>query len=352
MSDSLRGNLFRYGVAVSSVAVTTPLTLLLSPWEQAPFALFLVAVMVSSWYGGLGPGLCATALASVSLSYFFLEPVFDLRNDPPGNLRLGLFVLAAVVVGLLNGLWSRLEATLRQQNRIKQECLAELAHELGTPLSTILHAAAALRLRRSEDPAIVQTAQIIERQARTMAQLTNDILDAARLRLGKMHLCKHLIDLRDVVCQATEATRPLIENNRHRLEVKVSPEPLWLEADPLRLQQILTNLLANAAKYTPPGGEIWLNAARAEGMILVRVRDTGVGIDPKVLPHVFDLFVQAEHGSGAGLGIGLSLVRQLVEMHGGTLTASSEGLGKGSEFTISFAAPVDPSQQGVARVAT
>jgi signal transduction histidine kinase len=344
MFPKLRPLVVRYGVAVVSIGLTTPLSLLLAPWEEAPFAPYLAAVMISAWYGGLGPGLFATGLAAATLSYFFLPPLYSLLNDDQSNLRLGLFMFAGVVIVLLNELKARLETYLRQQNRMKQECMAVLAHELRTPLSTILHAVATMRLCRPQDHAMLEASRLIERQARKLAQLTNDLLDLTRVELGKVRLCKELLDVRGAILQAIETTRPLIDNANHQLEVSLPNEPLWLEADPVRFEQIMVNLLGNAAKYTPPGGQIWVSAERGDGMVRVGVRDNGIGIDPKVLPRVFDLFVQAEEGARGGLGIGLSLVRRLVELHGGSLMARSEGLGKGSEFILTLPVHQERSQ--------
>src|SRR5262249_35791297 len=151
--------------------------------------------------------------------------------------------------------------------------------------------------------------------------LVNDLLDAWRLRLGKLRLCKESVGLGSVIAHAVETARPLIDSRGHQLELSVPSGPLWVEADPIRLEQVIVNLLGNAAKSPPPQGRIWLVVEPAIDKVHVRVKDNGVGIAPEVLPHLFDRFAQVEQGSQGGLGIGLSVVRDLVELHGGTLTA-------------------------------
>ncbi len=226
---------------------------------------------------------------------------------------------------------------LREENRRKDDFLATLAHELRNPLAPILHALHILRQDQTASPLLQQARNTAELQVRNMVHLIDDLLDASRITTGKIQLHKERIDLRVIVERAVETARPLIEAGRHNLSVSLPAEPLWLEADPTRLEQIVVNLLNNAAKYTEPGGSIWLTARRDEGGAVVRVRDTGVGIAPDVLPLVFNLFTQADASIDrrqGGLGIGLTLVRRLAELHGGTATASSPGLGKGSEFAV------------------
>jgi len=211
-----------------------------------------------------------------------------------------------------------------------------LAHELRNPLAPVLNALHVLG--RESDPARVARARdMAERQVRHMARLVDDLLDISRITRGKIQLRKEPVDVHQIVARAVDCTRPLIEAQRHRLEVKLLPEPVYLEADPTRLEQILANLLNNAAKYTEPGGRIWLTTERDNSEVVVRVRDTGIGIPPDMLPRVFEMFIQVDRSldrAQGGLGIGLTLVRSLVEMHGGSVEARSAGPGKGSEFAI------------------
>ncbi len=232
---------------------------------------------------------------------------------------------------------------LAERDRRKDEFLALLGHELRNPLAP-LRTAAHLLQGAAADPAVVgQAAAIIERQVSHLARLVDDLLDVSRITHGKITLHKAWVSLRDAVTHAVETCRPLAETRGHRLEVALPAEPVWLEADPARLKQVLVNLLVNACKYTEPHGQVWLDAARDGGQVVVRVRDTGVGIPADMLDRVFEPFTQVDTSVGKasqwGLGIGLSLVKRLVEMHAGTVTAASAGPGRGSEFTIRLPLP-------------
>jgi signal transduction histidine kinase len=326
--------LLRYGISVPLIGLAALLTALVPPLEETPSMFFFGAVALSAWYGGLGPGLFATGLAVLALDYFFIPPVYALGVGVSDTVRLGTFALVAILISSLDEARKRLEETLREQNRHQEDFLAVLAHELRNPLCSSLHALEVIRLRASDPATVERTRQVIERQMRTMTCLINDLLDVSRLRLGKLRLCKEPVDLTCAVARAVETTRPLIESRSHRLELSVPRGPLWLEADPIRLEQIIVNLLTNAAKYTPPEGCISLSVEQSTDRVWLRVRDNGVGLAPEVLPHIFDRFSQVESGSQGGLGVGLGLVHDLVELHGGTLTARSDGPGAGSEFTV------------------
>jgi signal transduction histidine kinase len=232
----------------------------------------------------------------------------------------------------------RAEAALREADRRKDEFLALLAHELRNPLAPVLNALHIMRLRGVPDPGLEQARATAERQVRTMARLIDDLLDVSRITRGKIELRKEPVELATAVTRAAESSRPFIEERHHRLELTVPEEPVWLEADPTRLEQVLTNLLNNAAKYTEPGGLIHLTA-RAEGdEVVLSVRDTGIGISPESLETIFDLFMQVDRSPASttqwGLGIGLALVRSLVRLNGGRVYARSEGPGRGSEFVV------------------
>jgi PAS domain S-box-containing protein len=222
-------------------------------------------------------------------------------------------------------------------NRAKDEFLALLAHELRNPLAPIVTAAALLR-RPGPPAALVQrSAGIVERQARTLARLLDDLLDVSRITRGHIDLRWSTVALGDAVARAVEAVRPLVDERRHTLTVTPAALPLLVEADPTRLEQIIVNVLNNAAKYTAPEGRIDVGASEEAGQAVLRVRDSGVGIAADMLPRIFDLFAQGDqslaHTSG-GLGVGLTLVRRLVELHGGRVAVHSDGPGRGSEFTI------------------
>jgi two-component system CheB/CheR fusion protein len=237
---------------------------------------------------------------------------------------------------LEDDLRERAEA-LAEADRHKDEFLAMLAHELRNPLAPIGNAAQLLRLRGRDDPSLRRVTEMMERQVRHMARLVDDLLDVSRIAGGKIALRKERIDLALVTRQALESVSDLIQAREHELSLSLPFSPLWLEADPVRLEQIIQNLVENAAKYTEPGGRIWVDAARKGDEMVLRVRDTGVGIAPDLLPRIFDLFTQADRSldrSQGGLGLGLTLVRRLVQKHGGTVHAESAGPGKGSEFIV------------------
>jgi signal transduction histidine kinase len=240
----------------------------------------------------------------------------------------------------------RAEAALREADRRKDQFLATLAHEMRNPLAPVRNALQIMRLAGDDPVAAEQARDMIERQVQQMVRLVDDLLDISRITRGKVALKTERVGLSSVVADAVETSRPLIEAARHELTVSLPADPIELEADPTRLAQVLSNLLNNAAKYTDPGGRIRLSAGREVGGVTVRVRDTGIGIAPEMLPRIFDLFVQADRsgqrGQG-GLGIGLTLVRTLVEMHGGTVEAHSGGPGQGSEFIVRL--PLTRTQQ-------
>jgi PAS domain S-box-containing protein len=229
------------------------------------------------------------------------------------------------------------EDELRVADRRKDEFLATLAHELRNPLAPICNSLQILKLPQVDAAAAQQTREMIERQVQHLVRLVDDLLDVSRVMRGKIELRKESVELASVIARAVETAQPLIEAQAHRLEIDLPTESLRLDADPVRLAQVVGNLLTNAAKYTEANGRIWLTAERVGVQVALKVRDTGIGIGPDMLPHVFDLFVQADHASTkaqGGLGIGLTLVKNLVEMHGGTVEAHSGGLGNGCEFIV------------------
>jgi signal transduction histidine kinase len=226
---------------------------------------------------------------------------------------------------------------LRDEAQHKNEFLAMLAHELRNPLAPIRNAVQWLRLRCPTDPETRWAQDVIDRQVQHLTRLVDDLLDISRITRGAIRLRKEPVDIDTLVARAVELAQPLIDARRHDLTVSLLSEPALLEADLARLSQALANVLNNAAKYTNPGGKIWLTFERQGNELVVSVRDTGMGIPAEFLPRVFDLFVQEDQSldrTQGGLGIGLSLVRSLVELHGGTIQAFSSGPGQGSEFVM------------------
>jgi PAS domain S-box-containing protein len=233
---------------------------------------------------------------------------------------------------------ARLYGEVQESDRRKEEFLAVLAHELRNPMTPLLTCLELMRSGHADPDSIARWREIMERQVRNLARLVDDLLDVSRITRGKIELQKQSIDLAVIAARAVETTRPLIQSRGISLGVSI-PTGLRLFADPLRVEQILANLLHNAAKYTPEGGRVEIEGEGDGVGVTLRVRDNGVGIDPDLLPRLFDLFQQggnAPHGGNAsgGLGIGLTLVRTLVELHGGGVRASSAGPGRGSEFEI------------------
>ena len=234
-------------------------------------------------------------------------------------------------------------AAVREANRRKDEFLAMLAHELRNPLAPIRNAVAAMRTLRLDDAQLDRVRDIVDRQVTHMTRLVDDLLDVSRITRGKIKLERAPIALSDVIEEAIESARPLIEQHEHTLSLALEPTPIALEGDRARLVQVVANLLSNAAKFTPRGGHIVVETARADRRALIKVRDTGIGIPRERQDEIFELFAQEESTlarSQGGLGIGLTLVRQLVALHGGTVAVESEGRGRGSEFTIALPALV------------
>jgi PAS domain S-box-containing protein len=245
----------------------------------------------------------------------------------------------------------RAETDLAEANRRKDDFLAMLAHELRNPLAPVLNGLQILRMEQTVSPNGQQAIDMIDRQAKHLTRLVDDLLDISRITTGKISLRKERVELHPVVTHAVETVRPLTDSRKHQLSVSLPSEAVWLEADPARLTQVLANLLNNAAKYTEPGGHVQLSAERQGSEVIVRVRDTGIGILPEMLPRIFESFVQADRSidrAQGGLGIGLTLAKSLVEMHGGKIEARSPGVGKGSEFVVRLpvVAEVKPLEPG------
>jgi signal transduction histidine kinase len=226
---------------------------------------------------------------------------------------------------------------LERESRRKDEFLAMLSHELRNPLSAIVNAVEVLRISSPQDPKLAQVHDIAARQSMHMKRLLDDLLDVSRVTSNRILLSRRPVALQEVVRQAIDAVAPMIRQRQHLLDVELPNAALLVDGDADRLLQVVSNLLANAAKYTEPGGHVWVSLAGEDEQAVLRVRDDGIGIPAELLPNIFDLFVQAERASNrseGGLGIGLSLVKRLVEMHGGTVAATSEGPGRGSELVV------------------
>lgn len=269
----------------------------------------------------------------------------ETRTFDAEDVRL-MTSLSTLATAATQTLWAvteadRLRARAETANRSKDEFLAMLGHELRNPLSAVRNAVATASLDESRRP---RALEIARRQADQLGHLIDDLLDVARITQGQITLRKERLYLAEVLERAVESVRAVVEERGHTLRVALPGEPIRLDADAARVEQVVVNLLTNAAKYTEPGGSVDVSAEREGGNVLIRVRDTGIGIAPDVLPRMFDLFAQADRGldrAQGGLGIGLTVARRLAELHGGGIDAWSEGLGKGAEFIVRL--PVLPA---------
>lgn len=231
---------------------------------------------------------------------------------------------------------------LADANRRKDEFLAMLAHELRNPLAPIANSLQLLRLSGDLGPAVEHMREVMERQVKHLIRLVDDLLEVSRISRGKIALKQETVELSSIVASAVETSRPLIDAGQHQLAVSIPKEPIVLGADPVRLTQVIANLLNNAAKYTPEGGQIWLSVQRREPGAVISVRDTGIGIPLDMQNAVFDMFAQVDQSvsrAQGGLGIGLTLAKTFIELHGGSITALSAGPGKGSQFVIHLPSP-------------
>lgn len=346
-----RSALLRYSIVPVTVTVALLVRCFLLGGEM-PFLLLWPVVMVCAWFGGLGPGLLATCLSAVVTACLFFEPPHWFSFTRPEDWTgVALFVLLGSAISFLCEMLRRTMQKVKQYARDlqqraeelveadqrKNEFLAMLAHELRNPLAPIQNAAQSLKRLGQNQPELQRATAVIERQAHHARKLVEDLLDVTRISQGKISLQKQPVELAEVVAQAVEESRPLMEARQHQLTVNLPGEPIRLEADATRLIQVVANLLNNAAKYTDEGGQIELTVEQHSAEAVLRARDNGIGISAAMLPRVFDFFAQSDRAmrkAQGGLGIGLTLVRRLVEMHGGTVQAVSDGPGRGSEFVV------------------
>ena len=288
--------------------------------------------------------------------------VYAFRIGGPGSRKVAIIFNNVTARTKAEKALREFAETLVELDRRKDEFLAMLGHELRNPLAPISNAVHLLRLQKNEDPIQQQARGVIERQVGQLKHLVDDLMEVSRINTGRVRLRQERIVISGIVERAVETAHPLIVQHRHELTVTLPTDPVWLHADAARLEQVVVNLLTNAAKYTDDGGRIWLSVEQASDATVLRVRDSGIGISPELLPRIFDLFTQAERSldrSQGGLGIGLCLVQRLVELHGGTVEANSV-VGQGSEFVVrlplllasmtpspsAFIEPTNPNQAG------
>lgn len=322
-----------------------------------PFLLYVLAVMWASWVGGWLPGIVITIISTLVADYLFLGTPG--RLWPIASTDVGRSVVFLVVGFMVSAFSEALhrsrerveertrelqlemrERRMRERERAemqerKDQFLAILAHELRNPLTPIVNAAALLHARESGDAIVERAANLIDRHARQMVHLIDDLLDAARLERGTFELRQECIEVSSVIEAAIDHCRPAMLEKRQRHTIDIPAKPIRIRADQLRLTQVLTNLLNNASTYTPEGGHIE-TVVRVEGDVLhLEVRDNGKGMSPDDTERIFQMFERgSDTGSSRGLGIGLALVRQIVALHGGRVWATSDGVGKGSIFSV------------------
>jgi signal transduction histidine kinase/DNA-binding response OmpR family regulator len=270
------------------------------------------------------------------------------RQFEPADLALIENLAGRAATALDN---AQLFQTIRDGERRKDEFLAMLGHELRNPLAAITNAGELTKLLEPGEATFDEALEIIRQQASLMKRLVDDLLDVSRITSGRVQLQKSHVDVAEIITRVAEANDALFSSRGHTLHLDTPHEETSLEADPYRLEQILSNLLVNAAKYTDSGGEIWFSAKREGPDVVFRVRDSGIGIGPDLLPNVFDLFAQANrslHRAEGGLGIGLTIVRGLTELHGGRVSVTSGGFGRGAEFVVALPAEAQAPKRIVA----
>lgn len=333
------GRLIRAGSAARQLSGINPIGL---PFDEA-FPLRL-REQAGDFQSAAGPSWIERSLSGEMIRG--VEVRLERDDGESFDLLLGAGPLSdseGLVVGFVATLTDvtrlkKAEEALRDADRRKDEFLAMLAHELRNPLSAIGNAVRVARNSPADDTETQSwSVEVIERQVQQLGHLVDDLLDVSRIRRGKIHLRKKLIDVRAVIERAVQVSRPLIDNKGHELVLAVGDGPMTVKGDPTRLEQILVNLLSNAAKYTDNGGRITLAAKSEGGEFVARIADTGIGIAGEKLPLVFELFEQVDDSiarTGGGLGIGLTLVKWLAELHGGSVAAESAGLGRGSTFSL------------------
>jgi signal transduction histidine kinase len=336
----------RYGMAALTFALAFGFTLLLWPVkEKGVFILFLAAVILSAWYGGVKSGFLTAALSAIAGTYIFLPPNYSLLIEDLGTLlRLVEFLLVSALVITLSGARrsaqqraeaARLEA--ERANRAKDEFLAMVSHDLRAPLSAILGWTRMLRFQDCSEETTTHAVEVIERNAKAQRHLIDDLLDVSRIVNGTLQLDLRPVVLSEVVGAAIETLRPASEAKGVELETKLDAECALILGDAKRLEQVVWNLLSNAVKFTSSGGHVRAQLDNIFTYIRLTVSDTGKGIKKEFLPYVFDRFRQAESAGNlrqGGLGLGLAIVRYIVEQHGGAVQAESPGVGRGATFTV------------------
>jgi signal transduction histidine kinase len=338
MKRPSRRTIYAYFCAAVGIAAATEIRYLLNQelGQNLIFSMYYLAVSLAGWAGGLTPALVTALVSSILANYLFTEPRGMLHIKSAEDVwALGLFVSVSLVIGILSEISLRAQARVREAEQQKDDFLAILAHELRNPLAIIHYTNLAEdRSKLAGQPA---RSEIIDRQVQQLDQMIDDLLDISQVSRGKFRIKFEAVDVPRLVDDAIEKSQPFVAARGHELSVERPTGELLLWGDPGRLQQVITNLLTNAARYTPKGGKIEFQATREKDSLVIRVRDNGLGLAKELVSRVFDLQTQVARSletSGPSLGVGLALVRTLVELHGGTVSAVSEGPNRGSEFTV------------------
>jgi len=324
-------------VAASAVTVTAVICLAILPLlgTKTPLVIFTaMAAALTSWRG-FGPGMLASSLGTTVSSSLFLHPfqVLDGRSESVPVETLVMFTGSLFVCWLVYRVKADQEKVAAVHDR-RSDALAFVSHELRSPLSNVQLAAAMLERDRSEE-ARERATRLIQRSATRLGRVIDDLIDVTRLDSNSLRINRRTLRLQDSILAAADAAGPAIAQRQQYFEIDVPLNPpLWVTGDDGRLQQVFANLLSNACRYSPEGAEIAISARREDGRAVIVVRDTGIGIRRETLERIFDPFVREAGGGMEGIGIGLTLVRNLVTQHGGQVTAHSDGPGRGSSFVV------------------
>ena len=369
-----------YVAALALIAAAVLIRWLVDPWlgNAAPLITLYGAVATAVAYGGLLPAALTSGLGYLACNFAFIEPRGTIAiPDAPGIERLALYlVTCSVIMGVGEALriarlraeanWryalakqgeleleiakrTLAERALREADRHKDEFLAMLAHELRSPLAAVQFALQLLQYADGNADAAAEAHAVLQRQVSHLVRLADDLLDAERIAKGKVELQQQPTLLATLCQGAVEAASPLLKQMEHELTVSIPADPFYVDVDPVRMTQVLSNLLTNAAKYTPNGGHVRLSAEHVGRYVVVTVKDDGVGIGGDVLNRVFDFFTQVHlthETSQSGLGLGLAIAKQLTELHGGNIEVKSDGPGKGSEFSVHLPAAFNSREEG------
>jgi signal transduction histidine kinase/ActR/RegA family two-component response regulator len=333
----------RYALAVVAIAAAALFRGALDPilGDTSPFLPFTPVVMLVAWYGGLGPGLLATLLGALIGAYFWIDPLYTfLIVQPHEAVHVGLFVCIGAMISAMSRTLKGAQLRAEAASRAKDEFLARVSHELRNPLNPIVSVLDVIEEDAGAGTGkLRQDVEIIRQSVAVQMRLIDDLLDLQRVVYGKLELRRRTCDLHAVVRQAADVCARDVHAKRQDLHLDLRAERHYVDADPTRLVQVFWNLLRNASKFTPPGGRIGVRTTDRAHDVRVEVRDTGIGMTPKTLRRLFRPFQQGSRAVTrryGGLGLGLSIAKELTELHGGHISAHSDGTGRGSTFSVTL----------------